>query len=225
MSQFKPIRIKGRKSPLYFKGGSNEIKETEDQKAAAEALLSQYEFYDENYPQMEQYWSNEVTNLANEDNQEAAIRSVGADTESSFARALGTNLDQLKGAGINPSSSRFNDSISRNNIGKGMAKTAITNSAQLDLRAAELQGKQNVVALGNNEETQAIRGLNSIGAQSGEDAARSAYSNLQADNDKRAAIGYVAGAGLNYGMNVDAKNPAIRGSDGLRQNDLPAQGF
>lgn len=195
LTAFQPIRIKGRLSPLSFKGGSGEVKETAEQRALADIMTERFAFYRDNYGAAEDEYFDSVSRY-----KDPTVSDYAADLSSTaavdtFSDILGGTQSQLTSAGVDPSSGAFQGAI-RDVADAGGAVTASNVSrGRTAVNDQYVQGLTNIAAIGNGKATDAISSFGDIAQQSGERAADRA---VDSHNNRSANVhtgAQIAGAG------------------------------
>lgn len=179
----------------------NTVKDTPEQRYAAQVAAEKWNFAQSNLAPLEdQYMANVEdmdsagrmsyirgrTNQASMDNLSQGLQQVGA---------------QLGQAGTNPNSGRWlgtQTDFAEQNAQQGGETMG---RAQFQQQAEQVKGLQNIVAMGSGESTQAQAGLSDIAATSAADARSDAANNFNRRSANLQLLGAAAGAAANYGMN------------------------
>ncbi|MCA9340020.1 MAG: hypothetical protein KDA17_03870 [Candidatus Saccharibacteria bacterium] len=193
---FKKIKIKGRKAPLYFKGGGDaDIEDTADQKALAKIAAERWVEYQRDFVPAENQYIDEMLNYDKESRQNNLESSSVAAVQAAYDEALDSDIDTLSSSGVNAGSGATISAINDNAADRAVAQTSNVNRTQQALQDQRVQGMKNVVALGNGQAAETLSGLNQIAANSASDAIDEAQISADRSRSKYGAIGTVAGMG------------------------------
>ena len=191
--QFKPFNHRA----LFFKGGGGDpdtsVKDTEDQKQLAKIAIERYDRYKKTFQPVENAYMAEVDDINSESNQKQAASMAVGNTESAFANRIGGEVDAMAGAGVNLNSGVANQAINNNTIDHGMARGQNINMTQQSLQDSQVQGYQGIVAMGNNQSSEAIDGMGKMSEYSADAAKNDAVNGFNNSTSKRQALGTVAG--------------------------------
>lgn len=169
-------------------GGSNEIKETSQEKAAAEIAMKEWNRYQDIYVPLENAWMDDIRVTA-EEKAKIAGEAGGMVTK---------RYDDAQASLSAPGSGKFNSNLTTLNVERGKtAGRSMATASQLadDQHYAGLQAAVNV---GRGQATDAQLGMSDLAAQSVKDATSDAVADWRSRDDTLSAIGGVAGmAGYN----------------------------
>ncbi len=196
-------------------GGSNEVKETKDQKELAQIGLEQYQTYQNLYPDVENEFFNQVDRLGSSETFQRGAGNASANVSSSFSQGRTDTINALSQNGVNPNSGRFVSALTDISSGEGASRFNNSNSAQMSLQDAMLQGKSNIVAMGQGQETEAIQGFGDISRESGRSAINDAYQGYQNFSNRRSAI--ATGVGIGVGAATAPRSESNK--SGVGKND------
>lgn len=179
---------------------SGEIKETYDQKVAADVAAKQWALYQDMYVPVENQYISNVQGQNAEAKYSAVSGAANASVASAVSDAQRQNIAALVASGADPSSGRFLSKTA--DLGaKGAALTGDTKSrAQYSQQSSYLQGMGNVVALGQGQATSATAGFNDIAQNSAEYASSKAQSDLNSSAGNQYLAGTVAGFGAQQAL-------------------------
>ena len=178
-------------------GGDPEIKETEAQKALADVALERWQSYKSMYLPAEQQYFDKVEAYNSPQYQQKAGGAAAANVESAFGQAVQADVAALtsQGTGVNPNSGTFQSAMDDRQEQSGAARAENVNQSEQAVQDAYVGGMQNIVAMGNNQSTEAIAGMGDIANRSARVAQNDVYQDQVRDQGNEAAAGMVAGAG------------------------------
>lgn len=182
-------------------GGSNEIKETSQQKAQAEIAMKQWRLYSNKLKPMENIFMGKVDKLNDEDKYQnlAGVTNLGYQKQFGDVRHQAAN--QLTAAGIDPGSGKFQEAMNDISGEQAIGQTDATNRVQSSQADKYVAGLQDVVALGAGQKADALQGYNSLA----ENSLRKAGMDAQAAYMRRQGNASLVGAGMGalggYAMN------------------------
>lgn len=209
------------------KGGSSEVKETSQQKAAAEVANKQWNLYTTQLKPFETMLIGKMDNL----NNESKYSGIAADTNLQYQQAFGQAGQQqaqsLASAGVDPSSGKFQgamDKLTNDQIAGNIDTTSRAQNSQQDKYIA---GQQDIVAMGAGQQADAIAGYQNIAANSAARARNDAQQSLANSNATGSLIGTGLGLAASYGStmigNGGATAPKSTGSSsGVFGSQQPA---
>lgn len=182
-------------------GGSNEIKETSQQRAQAEIARKQWDLYNQRLKPMENIFMAKVDKLNDEDKYQnlAGVTNLGYQKQFGDVRHQAAN--QLTAAGIDPGSGKFQETMNDISSEQAIGQTDATNRVQSSQADKYIAGLQDVVALGAGQKADALQGYNSLA----ENSLRKAGMDAQAAYMRRQGNASLVGAGMGalggYAMN------------------------
>ena len=179
------------------KGGDNKVKETAEQRELAKIAVERWQRYKQTYLPAEQIYFDKVDYLGSERAQQKVAGAAGANVETAFGRAIQGDVNRLTtmGTGVDPASGKFQDSMADHTEAHGRARAMNVNESQQALQDSHIRGLQNIVAMGNNQSTQAIQGMGNIAQRSAAVARNDAQLGAFRDTSRQDTAGALAGAG------------------------------
>lgn len=193
-NQFAKRRI----APLYFKGGGNEQKETEYEKAFAEVAQKKWKLYNEEYRPFVDKFISGVDEMQSPGNKQFVAGAASSATSAAFDESAKATERGLQKAGINPNSGAYKTTTSSLRDVQGKAAGENTTRALNELGDQHVKGLQNASAIGRGESASAQAGLSDIANLSAQKAREESIANFQdGQNLKRAAS---TGLGIAAGM-------------------------
>ncbi|EHM2355258.1 hypothetical protein KD625_002956 [Salmonella enterica subsp. enterica serovar Bonariensis] len=182
-------------------GGSNEIKETSQQKAAAEIAMKQWRLYGDRLKPMEDLFMGKVDGLNDKGKYDSLAGTTNLGYQKQFGEARKQVAGQLAAAGLDPSSGKFQGALDELGSEQLTGQLDTTNRVQTSQADKYVAGLQDVVALGAGQKADALQGYNSLA----ENSLSKAGSDAQAAYMRRQGNASLAGAGLGalggYAMN------------------------
>lgn len=185
-------------------GGSNSVKDTPEQRELAAVAAEKWNFAQEKLAPLENAYMESVGDMTSNAN----MKYIAGRTMQSQQQAISDASEQvgmqLGQAGVDPSSGRFQTSMSDIALGGASAGGETLGRAQFEQENQQIQGLQNIVAIGQGQAGQAQQGLSNIASQSAADARQSAATQFNRRSANLQLLGQVAGAGAANYMNQPA---------------------
>lgn len=201
---FKPF--KHRSLRLFFKGGDTSIDDTADQKALADIMADRHDRYKQTFAPIEDQYMERIDNFDSAERQGAVAGIAAGNTESEFADVVKQDIDNIAASGVNLGSGVAIGHANNRAIEKATARATNVNQSQQALQDSKVTGYQNIVAIGNNQSTQAINGMSTIASESQNKAIGDAQSQAGSDAATAGAIGSTVG--LAYSGYKDSQEDA-----------------
>ncbi|MEM1152766.1 MAG: hypothetical protein AAGI44_01405 [Pseudomonadota bacterium] len=192
-------------------GGDPEIKETPAQRELARIGLERYQSYKAMYEPVRQQLFDKVDYYGTREAQQRAGGHAAAAVESSFGQAIRDDVAAMasQGTGVNPSSGVHQQAATDHAARAATARSETVNQAEQAIQDAHLAGKQNIIAIGNNQSTQAIQGMGQVASNSASVASSDARREHTDNLGDQAAIGMAVGAG--YGVHTNTREDRPNG--------------
>ena len=189
------------------KGGSNDIKETSAQQAAADVATQQWDLYSGNLKQYEDQFMDKVDDA----NSDKAYSDLAGDTNLAYAKnfskaATGT-ADSLASAGVDPTSGKYQSTMGSLRDAQSSGVMDTTNKVQTDQSNKYVAGLKDVVSIGQGQKAEALQGYSGLANSSAQAAANDAYLAQQKSSGIQNTVGTAAGMGLSYYMGK--KKPSV----------------
>ncbi|HDZ8876955.1 TPA: hypothetical protein RUX67_000956 [Aeromonas dhakensis] len=182
------------------KGGSNEIKETEAQKAAADVATEQWNIYKSDLQQYEDGFMDKVDGLNSEREYDKLAGTAALGTAQSFGEARAGLADSLAAGGVDPTSGKYQSAMSNLETDQALSQTDTTNRAQSSQQDRYVAGLKDVVSIGAGQKAEALAGMGDVANTSLRKAASDAQTSFQSKQATAGLVGSVAGAGAAYGL-------------------------
>lgn len=190
------------------KGGSNEIKETEAQKALAEVTMKQWGIYQSDLKQYEDIFMDKVDELNGQEAFDDAAGTAALGTAHSFGEAREGLSDAMAASGVDPTSGKYQSTMHELETDQALSQTDTTNRTQSSQQDKYVAGLKDVVSIGQGQKAEALEGYSSLASSSLNKAAIDAQTKF---NNKQAVLGLVGtvgGAATAYGMSSSAGGAA-----------------
>lgn len=201
-----PTNKLGLKFGLFYFGGGDadaSIDDTNDAKALTDVALKHLERYEEVGAPFEDKYIDEMTNYDTADRQQQVSGQAASAVSGAFGEAINEDLKTKAAGGINPSSGAFKTAINEGYMAEAGAKSDNVNRSLQSLQDTEMQGKQNVIAMGRGQQTEAIQGLNSMAVDSTQRAKDTAFRNHNTNSANGEALGMAAGMATRTALGAD----------------------
>lgn len=190
------------------KGGSNEIKETEAQKAAAGVAMEQWQLYKNDLQQYEDIFMEKVDDLNSEGEFDklAGTASLGATT--TFGEARKGQADAMAAGGIDPTSGRYQETMAGLETDQALSQTDTANRAQSSQQDRHVAGLKDVVSIGAGQKAESLAGMGDVATTSLRKSVNDAQISFQNRQATAGMVGTVLGAGASYGL-ASLKAPTV----------------
>ncbi|WP_017411431.1 hypothetical protein [Aeromonas salmonicida] len=203
-------------------GGSNEIKETEAQKAAAEVANEQWGIYKNDLQKYEDIFMDKVGDLNSAQQFDGIEGTAALGTAQAFGEARAGLADSFAAGGIDPSSGRYQSAMQDLETDQAQSQTDTTNRAQSSQQDRFVAGLKDVVSIGAGQKAEALAGMGDVANTSLRKTVSDAQASFQGKQATAGMVGTVAGAGAAYGLkqakytdqdfNLDAQRAQDRGA-------------
>ncbi|MND45010.1 hypothetical protein D3C81_610870 [compost metagenome] len=190
------------------KGGSNEIKETEAQKAAAGVAMEQWDLYKNDLQQYEDLFMEKVDDLNSEREYDklAGTASLGATT--TFGEARKGQADAMAAGGIDPTSGRYQETMTGLETDQALSQMDTANRAQSSQQDRHVAGLKDVVSIGTGQKAESLAGMGDVATTSLRKSVSDAQISFQNRQATAGMVGTVLGAGTAYGL-ASLKAPTV----------------
>ncbi|NWO10149.1 hypothetical protein HLV40_07030 [Chromohalobacter salexigens] len=186
---------------MSFGGGSdNEIEDTPEQRQLAAVAAEKWNFAQEELAPLEDAYMESVGDMT-DDGKMSYIRGRTMQAQQQSASELSDQAGQeLQQGGIDPSSGRYQGAMTGLSLDTAEAGGETLGRAQFEQESQQVQGLQNIVAIGQGQSGQAQAGLAGLADQSAADARQSSANQFNRRSANLQLLGQVAGAGTAYGL-------------------------
>lgn len=189
------------------KGGSNEIQETEAQKAAAEVAMEQWNLYKNELQPYEDIFMDKVDDLNNESEYDKLAGTAALGTAQAFGEARVGLAGSLAAGGVDPTSGKYQEAMGALETDQALSQTDTTNRAQSSQQDKYVAGLKDVVSIGAGQKAESLAGIGDVATTSLHKATSDAQSSYQSQQATAGLVGTTAGAATAYGL-ASLKAPA-----------------
>ena len=190
------------------KGGSNEIQETEAQKAAASVAMEQWDLYKNELQQYEDIFMDKVDDLNNEREYDKLSGTAALGTAQAFGEARVGLAGSLAAGGVDPTSGKYQEAMEGLATDQALSQTDTTNRAQSSQQDKYVAGLKDVVSIGAGQKAESLAGMGDVASTSLRKATNDAQTSFQNRQATAGMVGTVLGAGASYGLS-NLKAPAV----------------
>lgn len=190
------------------KGGSNEIQETEAQKAAASVAMEQWDLYKNDLQQYEDLFMEKVDDLNSEGEFDKLAGTAALGTAQSFGEARAGLADSMAASGVDPTSGRYQEAMEGLATDQALSQTDTANRAQSSQQDKYVAGLKDVVSIGAGQKAESLAGIGDVATTSLRKATSDAQSSYQSQQATAGMVGTVLGAGTSYGLS-NLKAPQV----------------
>lgn len=189
------------------KGGSNEIQETEAQRAAADVAMEQWQLYKNDLQQYEDIFMDKVDDLNNESEYDKLAGTAALGTAQSFGEARTGLADSMAAGGVDPTSGKYQAAMSNLETDQALSQTDTTNRAQSSQQDKYVAGLKDVVSIGAGQKAESLAAMGDVANTSLRKATSDAQSSFQSQQATAGLVGAVGGAAFRkYGLK-DVEKP------------------
>ncbi|MEL3918125.1 hypothetical protein [Aeromonas enteropelogenes] len=182
------------------KGGSNEVQETEAQKALAEVAMNQWNLYKGGLQQYEDLFIDKVDDLDSQDVQDQLAGTAALGTTRSFGEARTGLADAMAANWVDPTSGKYQDTMAELETDQALSQTDTTNRAQSSQQDKYVAGLKDVTSIGQGQKAEALAGYSNLASTSLLKAVSDAESKIDEKQAALGLIGAVGGSATAYGM-------------------------
>lgn len=183
-------------------GGSsdNTIKDTPEQRHLAQVAAEKWNFAQERLAPLENQYMESVSQMTDDDRMSYIRGRTMQSQQQTTSQAFQQTGQQLQQGGIDPSSGRYQGAMSGVAMDGAEVGGETLGRAQFEQENQQIQGLQNIVAIGQGQAGQAQTGLAGLADQSASDARSAATNKFNRRSANLQLLGQVAGAGTAYGL-------------------------
>lgn len=190
------------------KGGSNEIKETEAQKAAAGVAMEQWGLYKNDLQKYEDIFMEKVDDLNSEGEFDKLAGTASLGAAKTFGDARKGQADAMAASGIDPTSGRYQETMAGLETDQALSQTDTANRAQSSQQDRHVAGLKDVVSIGAGQKAESLAGMGDVATTSLRKSVNDAQISFQNRQATAGMVGTVLGAGASYGLS-NLKAPAV----------------
>ena len=194
------------------KGGSNEIQETEAQKAAASVAMEQWDLYKNDLQQYEDLFMEKVDDLNSEGEFDKLAGTAALGTAQSFGEARAGLADSMAASGVDPTSGRYQEAMEGLATDQALSQTDTTNRAQSSQQDKHVAGLKDVVSIGAGQKAESLAGMGDVATTSLLKATSDAESAFNSHSALTNGLGTAAGLYAAYGSKSGGSNTNNNGS-------------
>lgn len=187
-----PNKLNGHR--VFYKGKSQSVKETKEERALAEVAQKKWTYYNENYLPLENEYMRKVDAQDTDGARDFATGMAASATTAEFGDAAKEVASGMEEHGINPNSGKAKFTMSGLSDAQAGASSEAKAQALNSQDDAYVGGLSNVVAIGNNKSTTATAGLSELAQTAQQKAASSAQDDWNNKAATTNTLGNVAGA-------------------------------
>ncbi|MFM4979776.1 hypothetical protein ACEUDM_09080 [Aeromonas caviae] len=190
------------------KGGSNEIKETEAQKAAAGVAMEQWGLYKNDLQKYEDIFMEKVDDLNSEGEFDKLAGTASLGAAKTFGDARKGQADAMAASGIDPTSGRYQETMAGLETDQALSQTDTANRAQSSQQDRHVAGLKDVVSIGAGQKAESLAGMGDVATASLRKSVNDAQISFQNRQATAGMVGTVLGAGTAYGL-ASLKAPTV----------------
>ncbi|MGE6283585.1 hypothetical protein ACLHZ9_00890 [Aeromonas media] len=190
------------------KGGSNEIKETEAQKAAAGVAMEQWDLYKNDLQKYEDIFMEKVDDLNSEGEFDKLAGTASLGAAKTFGDARKGQADAMAASGIDPTSGRYQETMAGLETDQALSQTDTANRAQSSQQDRHVAGLKDVVSIGAGQKAESLAGMGDVATTSLRKSVNDAQISFQNRQATAGMVGTVLGAGASYGLS-NLKAPTV----------------
>jgi hypothetical protein len=200
-SRFKKLPKKLNGHRLAYKGDAPSVKESQQEKAAAEVALKKWNYYQETYRPIEDQFMKNVDSMNSDGAKDFATGTAASAVTANFDNTRKQAGGSLRSAGINPNSGAYKSTMNEIEQAEAGASSDAKVRALNSVEDNYVTGLSNVSAIGRGQSTQAQHGLHDLAVGAQQKATQSAVDSFNRSSDNLNAAGSLAGAALYMGKN------------------------
>lgn len=174
---FRHLQEKLGRINLFCKGDAPSVKETKEEQAFADIAGKKWQYYQDNFKPLEQAYMDDVESLNTDEARDFASGVAGSSTAVAFDDAQKQAAKELTSGGINPSSGKYQTTMSGLSDYQGASATENKTMAENTVDDQYIGGLQNISAIGRGQSTTAQSGFgdlaNSAASKATDDAVNS----------------------------------------------------
>lgn len=190
------------------KGGSNEIQETEAQKAAASVAMEQWDLYKNDLQKYEDIFIEKVDDLNSEGEFDKLAGTASLGAAKTFGDARKGQADAMTASGIDPTSGRYQETMAGLETDQALSQTDTANRAQSSQQDRHVAGLKDVVSIGAGQKAESLAGMGDVATTSLRKSVNDAQISFQNRQATAGMVGTVLGAGASYGL-ASLKAPTV----------------
>ena len=190
------------------KGGSNEIQETEAQKAAASVAMEQWGLYKNDLQKYEDIFIEKVDDLNSEGEFDKLAGTASLGAAKTFGDARKGQADAMAASGTDPTSGRYQEAMEGLETDQALSQTDTANRVQSSQQDRHVAGLKDVVSIGAGQKAESLAGMGDVATTSLRKSVNDAQISFQNRQATAGMVGTVLGAGASYGLS-NLKAPTV----------------
>ncbi|CBV42516.1 hypothetical protein [Halomonas elongata] len=205
-------------------GGSTDIEDTPEQRHMAEVAAEKWNYAQEQLAPLENEYMQDVGQMTTPSRMGYIEGQASQGQMQATHDLMGEASGKLNQAGIDPSSGRAQSVMTGLSLDAAEAGGSQMGRGQFEQENQQVQGLQNIVAMGQGESGQAQAGLSTVASYAQSDARSDAVQSFNRRSANLQLLGQVAGAGTRYGLDqIGGNSAAGLGLDtGVNQDAIDA---
>ena len=193
------------------KKGDNKIKDTPEQRYAAQVAAEKWNFAQETLAPLENEYMARVDDMGSEARSSYIRGAANQSTMAGLGNAEEQIGSQLGQGGVNPNSGRWQGTQADAGMQLATQGGETMGRGLFQQDQEQIRGMQNIVAIGSGQEGRAQQGLNAIAGQSAMDARGESTNAFNKRSANLQLLGQVAGAGVSYKLNKGFEDSVSKG--------------
>lgn len=185
----------------FYKGDAPSVKESEQEKAAAEVAAKKWQYYQETYRPLEDTFMKQVDDSKSEGTLNFAKGSAASATTTAFDAVRDQTSESLRSAGVNPNSGAFKSTMHDITLAEAGSSADAKGRAEGSVMDNYVTGLQNVSAIGRGQSTETQYGLHDLAVGAQQRATDNAVNKFNNSSARLDTAGTLAGASLYMAKN------------------------
>lgn len=186
---------------------SNEVKETEAEKAAAEVAKEQWQTYQTDLKPYENLFMAKVEDMNSEDQYDKLAGATNLGYSNSFGKAREQTAQGLASAGVDPTSGKYQATMDGITSDQTVGLIDATNRAQSSQQDKYVAGLKDIQSIGQGQKAEALQGYDNIASNSLRKSVSDASASAESRQNIAGTVGSAAGMGLNYYLHQPKEKP------------------
>jgi hypothetical protein len=199
-------------------GGDNTIEDTPEQRHLAQVAAEKWNFAQQELAPLEDEYMRQVGGMTDPDRM-SYLRGRTMQSQQQAASDMREEAaGKLAEGNIDPSSGRYQSTMTGLDLDSAEAGGETMGRAQFEQENQQIQGLQNVVAIGQGQSGQAQQGLANMADVAAADVRNESANRFNRRSANLQLLGQVAGAGTRYGLDeIGADSPGLGIDSGVSQ--------
>lgn len=184
--------------------GDNKIKDTPEQKMLAQVGAEQWNFSQETLGPLQDLYISQVDDANSEARQQFVSGAANIGAQNAAGAAVPQMAATAQANGLNLQSSTFKGGLADTYLATATSGGDTAARGLHELQSSQVQGLQNVAAMGSGQEMQAVAGLGDVASMSAQNARSNAMNAFSRRSANLQTLGSLAGAGTSHYMSQQA---------------------